>query len=716
MIGRVFSDRYRIRELVGVGPVSAVFAADDQAEPRQVAVKVFSEALADDDELVAQLLDAAEQAAVLAHPNIAEIYDWGVDGGPYVVTELCEGGSLAALLDQGGTLATSQALVMTLECARALNHGHEQGAIHRKLHPRNVLFTADERVRITDYGLAAAIGEMPIAQSERAIENVRYMSPEQARGREIGEASDLYTLALIVNEAVSGNEPPAADTVVGTLMERAESAAVLDASLGDLLPPLERCGRVDPDERPEAEELAIALLATAESLPRPHPLPLASARGQHRLLETPMRVVGGIPGPGVGQEPLEEAVGPDQVLEDLDSALTTSADDEFDVSRLGGLDDLDAFSGDAVVAPPELSLVSDEPAQGALENLEMAEPVFASVPEASDEPTLDIPSRSSARRTATTYEEQDDDADDQLPRWPLAVLGLLVAATIAAVGYFFVLPASEASDAVPELVGLPFDDVEGRLDGHTWVLERLESRVEGAEVGTVIAQFPDAGTELADGESVSVTVSLGAPMIEIPGDVIGLSTDQAASRLAAAGLAIGQITQEPNEGLDSGLVIGFDEPTTQKPIGEGVNLRVSSGPEDRILPGNLVGLSIAEATTVLVDLRLQAVEESSYSPDVPLGTVLDIFPAAGESVAANSSVILIVSAGPAPVEMPDIVGLPLDEAVDIIEELGLVFVDTTGTPGENAIGSLPPIGAMADVGTEVTIILDDPAEEDEDAG
>ena len=83
-------------------------------------------------------------------------------------------------------------------------------------------------------------------------------------------------------------------------------------------------------------------------------------------------------------------------------------------------------------------------------------------------------------------------------------------------------------------------------------------------------------------------------------------------------------------------------------------------------------------------------------------------------VSADSAVTLFVSAGPEPVDMPDIVGLQLDEAVDVIEALGLIFIDTTGTPGEEVIGSLPPIGAEVDVGTEVTIILNDPVEEDEE--
>ena len=293
MVDRVFNDRYRVEELIGVGAISAVFSAYDSVEARKVALKVFDEALASDERFIDRLLDAVEQAAVLGHPNIVEIYDWGTDGGPYIVSELCEGGSLAALLEAGHMLASSQALVVTLDCARALNYGHEQGAIHRRLTPSNVLFTDDQQVRISDYGLAKVLADAPVAHASRALESVRYASPEQARGRPVGEASDLYSLALVVSEAVSGTPPQVAETVVGTLMERAESPATLDPLLGDLLPPLERCGRVDPEQRPEAEELAIALLAAAETMPRPDALPLVGFGNWSDLDETMLEVAGG---------------------------------------------------------------------------------------------------------------------------------------------------------------------------------------------------------------------------------------------------------------------------------------------------------------------------------------------------------------------------------------------------------------------------------------
>ena len=729
MVDRVFGDRYRIEELIGVGAISAVYSAFDDHEDRWVAIKLFDETLGEDPRFVERLLDAVEHAAVLGHRNIAEIFDWGIDGGPYIVSELCEGGSLAAALAAGHTLAPSQALVMALECSRALDHGHQSGVIHRNITPSNVLFSADESVRLTDYGLSQILSEAPLSRSDRALENVRYASPEQARGRPVNEATDLYSLALVVNEAVSGSQPEVADTVVGTLMARAESVALLDASLEGLLPPLERCGRVDPSDRPEAEELSIALLAAAETMARPEALPLVGIDlDDSTAAASDVRVSGGTnaqadapPLDGDGSTAALAAGAPTSdvaAVDGVDDRRGEGRDhdgDDFDISRLGPLDETDAF-GDSGLPRVEISDEDAAPAGGSgLDSLESVAPVFASVPGLADETSLDVPEQGPGRRSARrAYEEVADDADDRLPWWPLALLGVLVGLVGAGV-YFFTLQSANDTAQVPDLVGLQFDEAQGRIASIGWQVERLENRQDGSIEGSIIAQEPVPGADLGEGETVRVTVSLGNQMVEIPREVVGLDVEQAASRLGAAGLTVGTISEENSEAFAAGLVIGLDEPTTQKPLGDGVSLRVSLGPEDRAVPPNLVGMTIGDATSALAGLRLQAVAELAFSPGIEAGVVLDSIPGAGQIVAADSAVTLIVSDGPEPVVMPDIVGLTLEEAIEELEALGLVFTfDIEGTAGEEVIGSLPPIGATTDVGTEVTIILADPEEDEDD--
>lgn len=702
MVSRVVSDRYRIDRLVGVGSVSAVFDAFDLHDDRRVALKVFDEVVAEDEDFVAELLEAAEQASNLRHTNIAEIYDFGFDGGPYIVSELCEGGSLAGLMAEGHTLAPSQVLVMALECARALNSGHEQGVVHTNLTPNNILFTDEERVRITDYGLASVLSDAPIIKASRTLDHARYASPEQARGREVTSATDLFSLALAASEAASGVAPEADETLVGTLMNRAEAAPELASELGELFGPFERCVRLEPDARPEAEELAIALLAAAESMSRPAPLPLVGLSDPTIPAGEPLHVLG-----GAAPESDLDAIA-DTDLDDLDAGTVLDAGTDVEAGS-----DVDAGrEGDAGVDVEVDDVERDTPLPSGLDNLEDAEPVFAEVP-STDTPALDVPDASRPARSSTlTYEEAPDEADEQLPWWPLALLGLMIAGALAAGVYFFQLADRGDTAAVPDVVGMAYGDLEAELAGRGWNIERLEGRLDGSETGSILAQSPAAGAELDKGETLSVTVSLGNEMVEIPSDIVGLTVDQAASRLATVGLGLGEIAETNSEALEAGLVIGLNEPTTQMPTGQGVALLVSSGPEDRIVPSNLAGLTIGEATSLLVGMRLQPVEEPTYDPEVEAGVVLSASPTGGALVPADSAVTLLVSAGPEPVEMPDIVGLQLDEAIDVIEELGLVWIDETGTPGEEVIGSLPPIGAVVDVGTEVTIILADPPDDE----
>lgn len=711
MVDRVFADRYRVEALIGGGPITAVYVAFDLVEERRVALKVFDSALAADEAFIARLFDVLDRAAGLDHPNLVDIYDWGVDDGAYVVSELCEGGSLATLLAHGGRADASQALVIALETARALNHGHEQGAIHRGLNPRNVLFSGDQRVRLSDYGLAPVLNELSIAQSSRALENVRYSSPEQARGRPVTEATDLYSLALIVDEAVTGRPPVVADTVVGTLMARAEAAHVPSPELEMLVPSIERCGRLDPSERPEAGELAIGLLASAETMPRPQRLPLVGL-GTPLVADVNLLVSGG--SVSAGSVASGETATATSESPQTSAGLLLAAGTEGDVEAtdvIGGATSVDGADGDPA-SDADSAPAGERPDDpgSTLDLLEVAEPVFADAgPSETDH--FDVPAPG-GNTSMSAYAETDEDADDRLPWWPLVALGALIVAAIAAGVFVFGLGQADVAGTSPAVTGLTLEELSTVVDSDVQI-QVLERRENGTVAGTIVAQSPAAGEDLDDDQQLAVTVSLGDEMVELPSDLVGLSLEQAAARLSLAGLSVGELTEENNEALAAGLVVGLDEPTTQKPTGQSVALRVSLGPTARIVPNDIIGIAIADATSLLAGLRLQAVEEPAYSPDIAAGTVIAAIPLPGETVPADSAITLVVSAGPEPVEMPDIVGLSLGEATDVIEELGLVFIDSEGTPGEDVIGSLPPIGATVDVGTEVTIILAEPSDEED---
>src|SRR4051794_851944 len=221
-VGRVLGGRYRLLAPIGTGASAHVYTADDVRLRRRVAVKVLHAALADDEAFLRRFRAEAEAVATLRHPNIMNVYDHGEDdGSPYLVLELLGGGSLRAMLDRGHRLTPSQALLVGMDAARALDHAHRRGLVHRDIKPANLLFDDEGRLCIADFGLARALAEAAWTEPAGAVlGTARYASPEQVQGSSVDGKADVYALALVLIEAVTGQVPFAADTTIATLMAR----------------------------------------------------------------------------------------------------------------------------------------------------------------------------------------------------------------------------------------------------------------------------------------------------------------------------------------------------------------------------------------------------------------------------------------------------------------------------------------------------------------
>jgi serine/threonine-protein kinase len=276
LAGRVLAGRYRLLAPIGTGASGRVYAAEDIRLRRRVAVKVLHAALAEDAGFLRRFRAEAQVAASLHHPNIMAVYDWGEDEQPFMVVELLEGGSLRALLDQGDRLSIPQAARIGRDVAAALDYAHSRGIVHRDVKPANLLFDEHGSVRIADFGLARALAEASWTEPAGAVfGTARYASPEQARGVQLDARSDLYSLALVLVESVTGSIPFASDTTIGTLAARTLEPIVAPAELGPLQAPIERAGRIDPAARyPDAATMESALADVVEALPRPEPLDL----------------------------------------------------------------------------------------------------------------------------------------------------------------------------------------------------------------------------------------------------------------------------------------------------------------------------------------------------------------------------------------------------------------------------------------------------------
>src|SRR5215207_4682555 len=243
-LGRVLGGRYRLIAPIGTGASAQVFLADDVKLRRRVALKVLHPALADDQAFLRRFRAEARAAAALSHPNLMAVYDWTDEPDPYLVLEYLGGGSLRALLDRGRRLTVGQAVIVGLEAARALDYAHSKGFVHRDIKPANLLFGDEGRLRIADFGLARALSEAAWTEpGDGLVGTARYAAPEQGAGSRVDGKADVYALALVLVEAVTGQVPLTRDSVIGTMMHRADEAIPVPAAMGPLIPAIELAGR-----------------------------------------------------------------------------------------------------------------------------------------------------------------------------------------------------------------------------------------------------------------------------------------------------------------------------------------------------------------------------------------------------------------------------------------------------------------------------------------
>ena len=289
-IGRVLAGRYRIESALGSGASANVFAAFDTTLQRRVAVKVLHPALAADGGFLRRFRAEAQSAAALANAHVLAVHDWGEDAqGPFLVLEFLGGGSLRDMLDEGTRLSLSQAVAVGAQAAEGLAYAHARGFVHRDVKPANLLFDEEGRLRVADFGLARALAEASLTEpAGTTVGTARYAAPEQALGHRVDGRADVYSLALVLYEAVTGVVPFTADTTISTLMARVGAELPGHDGLGPLAEVLSEAATPEAEDRLDATAFAARLRELAEQLPAPEKLRLAGAGGAGVVLPRPV--------------------------------------------------------------------------------------------------------------------------------------------------------------------------------------------------------------------------------------------------------------------------------------------------------------------------------------------------------------------------------------------------------------------------------------------
>ncbi|MGI9033509.1 MAG: protein kinase domain-containing protein, partial [Acidimicrobiales bacterium] len=222
----VLGGRYRLVRSIASGGMAQVWEAQDDILGRRVAVKVLHAHLAADKSFLARFRREAIAAARLAHPNVVATYDTGVDDGvAWIVMELVDGRTLRQLMSEQGPLPPGRAVHIATQVADALDYAHRAGVIHRDVKPANILLTADNRVKVADFGIAKAAIEAAedsggdLTQSGAIVGTARYLSPEQVSGERIDGRSDVYALGVVLYEMLCGRPPFSGDTDLAVALQ-----------------------------------------------------------------------------------------------------------------------------------------------------------------------------------------------------------------------------------------------------------------------------------------------------------------------------------------------------------------------------------------------------------------------------------------------------------------------------------------------------------------
>ena len=269
MSGQLFAGRYELGERLGSGGMSTVVLALDGRLERHVAIKLLAEHLAGDREFVARFRREALAAGRLVHPNVVQVFDFGVDertGTSYIVMEHVEGRSCAEILRERGVLPVHEALGIVAQACRGLDYAHRNGVIHRDVKPGNLLRSDDGVVKLADFGIAKAISEeSSITQIGSVLGTAAYLAPEQAAGREATARSDIYSLGVVTYQLLSGRLPYDAQSLTElALKQQREAPPLLDALNPEVTPELaaavDRALALEPADRyATAEEFRTAL-------------------------------------------------------------------------------------------------------------------------------------------------------------------------------------------------------------------------------------------------------------------------------------------------------------------------------------------------------------------------------------------------------------------------------------------------------------------------
>ena len=562
-IGQIIKERYEITQLLGEGGMSYVYKAIDKQLQRTVAIKTLKPNYVEQEKFVERFKREAQTAANLNHPNIVQIFDWGIGDEPFFVMEYIEGNTLTSIIANKRTISMNDILFIGAQVSSGLQAAHSKGLVHRDIKPGNIMITPEGKVKVTDFGIVSLQNEeSDITKTGSILGTASYISPEQAQGKPVSKESDLYSLGTVLYELITGRPPFEGDTPIATatkhITDKPEKLSTYRADIpkGIENAVLKLLHKYPKDRFKNAEDLRAVLL---------------QQKTQLQAIQT--------------QENLVDLTSPKIKYRFTLPALIIS-----------------------------LSIVV-----GTIWTLTK---IFDGLPvDGGTQVIVEVPD----------------------------------------------LTGSSQTEALNDLQSLGFK-VGIENSAHPDVPE-----------GSVIRTQPPANTSTNPDTLVTIIVSVGPEAYPIP-YVVDLETERAIYVIEESGFTIGQKIEVNDDNVPIGFIIS-QNPMAGKKMGPGstVDLVISSGPS-LIELGDLSRKSVEDATQILETLGLEFETLEEYSEDIEEGLVSGTLPEAGEIITPDDVVTIIVSLG-IKIEVPEVEGLTYQDAIDKLEEAGLVATISGDTSG-----------------------------------
>jgi eukaryotic-like serine/threonine-protein kinase len=603
--GSTIDGRYRLLRRIGSGGMADVWLAEDPHLQRRVALKVLHRRFAQDREFVERFRREAEAAAGLSHPNIVAVFDRGdAEGTFYIAMQLLEGRSLKQLIDQGLTAEQSAGLLR--QVLEAAGFAHKHGVVHRDLKPQNVIVDDEGKATVTDFGIARA-GASEITQAGSVMGTPHYLSPEQAQGQDVTAVSDLYSVGVILYEALAGRVPFEADSAVAIAMKQVSHTPQRPSSINPAVSPaldavVMRALEKDPGQRFQSAEAFIAALDAAGREP-------GTGGGTASFAPLPPPVVG----------PEDAAAEGDPEEEERRRRRRRWAILAAVAVLLGALLGF-ALTRDTATDVP------------AVTGNQLG--VAIALLEQNGFKVGDI-DRVQREVAANTVLEQDPPAGGA--SLDCAFLSFFCSKPKVAL----TVSAGPGSAEVPGgLAGLSQGEAVERVEQAGFVAQVVKSNSDQVEAGLVIRSTPSGGSTATRGSTVVLTVSKGQKLAKVP-ILVGTQRSVAVQQIRGRGLS--PSVEEEESAKPAGQVIRQSPSAgSELPRGSTVSIVVSQGEAQATVP-NLIGQERAAAVEALRESGLDpAVQEQETNVPQQVGRVTDQFPPPGAEVEPGSEVTVIV--------------------------------------------------------------------------